>query len=80
MSKSVLPFGSFIVGAICGSLALLLIQTSMRVQAFQQPQEPALPPSAISMPAAIPVVPPIQYFGHGSTVGGPGATTRRLLL
>ena len=72
MSRSMLPFGSFIVGAICGSLVFSLIHTSTRVHAFQQPpQEQALPPSMISMPSAIPVVPPIQFDGHGSTLSGP---------
>jgi hypothetical protein len=71
MRKIVLSFGSFIVGAICGSLAFSLVHTTARVQAAQQlPQGQALPPSTISMPAAIPVVPPLQYFGHASTVGG----------
>ncbi len=71
MSKVTIALGSFIVGALCASLTLSLIQTSTRVQASQQsPLAPALPPSTISMPAAIPVVPPIQYFGHSSTIGG----------
>ena len=67
MSKVTLAFGSFIVGAICGSFALSLIHTSTRVQASQAP---TLPASTLSMPAAIPVVPPLQYFGHGDSVGG----------
>ncbi len=70
MSKTVLAFGSFIVGAMCGSFALSLIHTSTWVQASQAPQAPTLPPSSISMPAAIPVVPPLQYFGVESMVGG----------
>jgi hypothetical protein len=70
MSKVTLAFGSFIVGAICGSFALSLIHTSTWVQASQAPQEPTLPPSTVTMPAAIPVVPPLQYFGVEGTVGG----------
>jgi hypothetical protein len=70
MSKVTLAFGSFIVGAVFGSFALSLIQTSMLVQASRVPQAPTLPPSTISMPTAIPVVPPLQYFGHGDSVGG----------
>ncbi|SRR6266403_730117 len=61
MSRTALAFGSFIVGAVFGSLALSLIHTSTRVQAGQ---------TAISMPAAVPVVPPLQYFGHEDTING----------
>jgi hypothetical protein len=68
MNKTALALGSFIVGATFGSFALSLIQTSTLVLASQQP--PALPPSVINMPAAIPVVPPLQFFGHASMVGG----------
>jgi hypothetical protein len=69
MKKTTLALGSFIVGACCMSLFDSGIQTSMRVQASQQPP-PTLPPSTISMPAGIPIVPPLQYFGHGDTIGG----------
>jgi hypothetical protein len=68
MKKIALALGSFIVGAISTSLFDSGIHTSTRVQAAQQ--SPALPPSTISMPAAVPVVPPLQFFGHGSTIGG----------
>ncbi len=70
MSKVTLALGSFIVGAICGSFALSLVHTSTWVHASETPQAPTLPPSTISMPAAVPVVPPLQYFGHASTIGG----------
>jgi hypothetical protein len=69
MKKTTLALGSFIVGACAMSLFDSGIHTSTRVQASQQPPV-TLPPSTISMPAAIPVVPPLQYFGHGSTIGG----------
>jgi hypothetical protein len=68
MTKVTLALGSFIVGACCMSLFDSGIHTSTRVQASQQP--PTLPRSTIFMPAAIPVVPPLQYFGHGDTIGG----------
>jgi len=70
MNKVTVAFGSFIVGILCGLLAFSLVQTSTRVQAFQQPPQAQAPPSVISMPGAVPVVPPLQFFGEGSTVGG----------
>jgi hypothetical protein len=64
-------FGSFVLGACGMFLALSFIHASIPVLASQQPpQEQKLPPSTIAMPAAIPVVPPLQYEGHGSTIGG----------
>jgi len=69
MKKTTLALGSFIVGACCMYLLDSGIHTSMRVQAAQQPPL-TLPPSTISIPAAIPIVPPLQYFGHGDTIGG----------
>jgi hypothetical protein len=71
MKKTTLALGSFIVGACCMSLLDSGMHTSTRVQASQQPPSPpALPPSTITMLAAIPIVPPLQYFGHGDTIGG----------
>lgn len=71
MSRSMFAFGSFVIGAVLGSLSFSLIHTSTRVQASQQPsQAPTLPSSTISMPSAIPVVPPIQFFGHEDNVSG----------
>jgi hypothetical protein len=70
MKKTTLALGSFIVGACCMSLLDSGIHTSTRVQASQQLPSPTLPPSTISMPAAIPIVPPLQYFGHGDTITG----------
>jgi hypothetical protein len=69
MKKITLALGSFIVGACAMYLLDSGIHTSIRVHASQQPP-PTLPPSTISMPGAIPVVPPLMYFGHGSTIGG----------
>jgi hypothetical protein len=66
--------------AILGSLAFSLIHTSTWVQASQAPQEPTVPGSTITMPAAIPVVPPLQYFGVESSIRRQVTTTRRLFL
>jgi hypothetical protein len=69
MSKVMLSFGSFIVGALAMFLMLSPIHTSTWAQ--EQPsQAPSLPPSTINMSAATPVVPPLQYFGHGSAISG----------
>ena len=42
----------------------------MRTQEPQQTSGSQLPSSVINVPAAIPVVPPLQYFGHGDNIGG----------
>lgn len=69
MSKVMLALGSFVIGAICGSMSPSFIHTSTWAQA-QSPQEPSLPSSTIQNLSAVPVVPPIWYFGKGDSIGG----------
>lgn len=64
MTRTALAFGSFIVGAVFGSLALSLIQTSTRVQAFQEPR------TSMSIPGAEPTVPPLRVHMVGGGIGG----------
>ena len=70
MSKVTFALGSFIVGALCGSVSLSLVRASTRAQEPQQTSGSQVPSSVINMPGAIPVVPPLQYFGHGDKIGG----------
>ncbi len=65
MNKIALASGSFIVGAIVGSLALSLVHTSTRVQASQGER------IGFAGPSGEPVVPPIRtHIVGGGVLGG----------